>query len=52
MAEWSALPVQEMQVRSLISEDPTRHRATKPVCHNIELVLLSSEAATTEALTP
>ena len=28
------LPMQETRVRSLVWEDPTCHRATKPVCHN------------------
>ncbi|KAJ8794940.1 hypothetical protein J1605_018734 [Eschrichtius robustus] len=28
------LPMQGTRVRALVREDPTRHRATKPVCHN------------------
>ena len=28
------LPMQGTQVRALVQEDPTCHRATKPVCHN------------------
>ena len=28
------LPMQETQVRALVREDPTCHRATKPVRHN------------------
>ena len=36
MAQWLRirLPVQGTQVRALVREDPTCHRATKPVCHN------------------
>ena len=36
MAQWwrICLPMQETQVRSLIQEDPTCGRATKPMCHN------------------
>ena len=36
VAQWqrSRLPMQETQVQSLIQEDPTCHRATKPVHHN------------------
>ena len=33
------LPMQEIQVRSLIREDPKCHEATKPMCHTIESVL-------------
>ena len=29
------LPMQEIQVRSLVWEDPTRCRATKPMRHNV-----------------
>ena len=28
------LPMQGILVRALVQEDLTRHRATKPVCHN------------------
>ena len=28
------LPMQGTRVRALVQEDPTCHRATKPVCHN------------------
>ena len=36
MAQWWRihLPMQEAQVPSLIWEDPTRHKATKPARHN------------------
>ena len=35
-SQWIRICVsmQETQVPSLIPEDPTCHRATKPVCHN------------------
>ena len=31
---WSSLPVLGTQVQSLAQEDPTHHRATKPMSHN------------------
>ena len=36
MAQWLRiyLPMQGTQVWSLVQEDPTCRRATKPVCHN------------------
>ena len=36
VAQWLRirLPMQGTQVRSLVQEDPTCCRATKPVCHN------------------
>ena len=36
MAQWLRirLPMQGIQVQSLVREDPTCRRATKPVCHN------------------
>ena len=36
VAQWLRihLPMQGTQVRALVQEDPTCHRATKPVCHN------------------
>ena len=36
VAQWLRirLPVQGTQIRSLVREDPTYRRATKPVCHN------------------
>ena len=36
MAQWLriSLPMQGTRVRALVREDPTCHRATKPVCHN------------------
>ena len=36
VAQWLRirLPLQGTQVRALVWEDPTCHRATKPVCHN------------------
>ena len=36
VAQWLriCLPVQGTGVRALVREDPTRHRAAKPVCHN------------------
>ena len=36
VAQWLRvhLPMQETQVRALVQEDPTCHRATKPVRHN------------------
>ena len=30
----SSLPMQEIQVQSLIWEDPTCHIASKPMCYN------------------
>ena len=52
--------MQETQVWALVREDPTHHRATKPVRHNYlacssgahEPQLLSLCAATTEARVP
>ena len=59
MTQWLEirLPVQGTQVLSLVQEDPTCHRATKPVCHYYcsrahEPQLLSLHATTTEACTP
>ena len=36
VAQWLGihLPVQGTRVQALVREDPTCHRATKPVCHN------------------
>ena len=36
VAQWLRifLPMQGTRVQALVQEDPTRHRATKPVCHN------------------
>ena len=36
MVQWFRihLPMQEAQVQSLVQEDPTCHRATKPMYHN------------------
>ena len=36
VAQWLriCLPMQDTWVRALAQEDPTCHRATKPVCHN------------------
>ena len=36
VAQWLRirLPMQETEVRALVREDPTCHRATKPVSHN------------------
>ena len=36
VAQWLRirLPMQGTRVRALVQEDPTCHRATKPVCHN------------------
>ena len=36
VAQWLRihLPMQGIRVRALVWEDPTCHRATKPVCHN------------------
>ena len=36
VAQWLRirLPMQGTQVQSLVGEDPTCHRATKPMCHN------------------
>ena len=36
VAQWSRirLPMQGTRVRALVREDPTCHRATKPVHHN------------------
>ena len=45
------LPMQGTRVQALVWEDPTCHRATKPMHHNYwahEPQLLSSRAATTE----
>ena len=46
MAQWWRihLPMQEAQVQSLIWEDPTRHKATKPVCHTTESLVTIAEA--------
>ena len=47
------LAVQEIQVRSLVPEDPTYLRATKPICHNHGACALEPEsAAATEAPAP
>ena len=58
VAQWLRirLPVQGTWVRSLVREDPTCRRATKPVCHNYRACALESvshncwspRAATTE----
>ena len=39
MAQWqrTLLPTQETQVWSLIQEDPTCHKVTKPVCHRYQV---------------
>ena len=42
------VPQQETWVRSLVREDPTCCRATKPVWYNQQLVLHRPETATTE----
>ena len=36
VAQWLRihLPMQGTRVRARVREDPTCHRATKPVCHN------------------
>ena len=36
VAQWlrTCLPTQETQVRSLVRNSPTCHRAAEPVCHN------------------
>ena len=36
VAQWLRihLPMQRTRVRALVREDPTCHRATKPMCHN------------------
>ena len=36
VAQWLriCLPMQGTQIRALVREDPTCHRATKPVCHS------------------
>ena len=57
VAQWLRihLPVQGTQIRALVWEDPTRHGATKPMCHNYwarEPQLLSPRATTTEARMP
>ena len=62
VAQWLRirLPMQGTRVRSLVQEDPTCHRATKPVHHNYWACALeptnhnywSPRAATTEARTP
>ena len=61
MAQWLRirLPMQGTRVRSLVREDPTYHRATKPVPQLLSLrsrarepQLLSPRAATTEARMP
>ncbi|KAJ8786159.1 hypothetical protein J1605_006515 [Eschrichtius robustus] len=62
VAQWLriCLPRQGTRVRSLVREDPTCRRATKPVRHYYlslrsrarEPQLLSPRAATTEAHTP
>ena len=49
------LPMQGTRVQALVREDPTCHRATKPVRHNYwacEPQLLSLHATTTEAQVP
>ena len=62
VAQWLriCLPTQETWVRSLVREDPTCRRATKPVHQKLlslcsracEPQLLSSHATTTEAHAP
>ena len=69
VAQWLRirLPIQGTRVRALVREDPTCHRATKPVRHNYwactpestshnyrvrKPQLLSPRATTTEAHTP
>ena len=50
VAQWLRihLPMQGTRVRALVQEDPTCHRATKPVCHNY----WSPHTTTTEACMP
>ena len=50
MVQWLriCLPMEGTRVQSLVREDPTCHRATKPVGHNY----WSPQATTTEARTP
>ena len=52
MAQWLGirLPMQGTRVRAWVREDPTCHRATKPVTRVPQL--RSPCAATTEACTP
>ena len=57
VVQWSRthLPMQGTRVWALVWEDPTCHRATKPVSHNYwacEPQLLSPHATTTEACAP
>ena len=44
VAQWTGicLPMQGTQVRFLVQEDPTCHRATKPLHHNEESSLLTA----------
>ena len=46
------LPMQGTGVRSLVQEDFTCHRATKPICTTTEPPLQTLQATTTEAHTP
>ena len=59
VAQWWRIhePMQGASVQSLIQEDPTCHRAAKPVCHNhwayaLEPQLLSPHATTTKTHGP
>ena len=53
-AQWLriSLPMQGTQVRALVREDPTCHRATKPVRHNYWACALEPTSHTTETRGP
>ena len=51
VAHWKRirLPMQKTRVQSLVWEDPSCHRTTKPVCHNYWACAPESGTATREA---
>ena len=54
VTQWqrTCLPRQETQVRSLIWEEPTRLRATKPMCHNYQACALKPRSCNYQAHMP
>ena len=54
MGPWSRIQLltQETRVRSLVQEDPTCHRGTKPVYHSYRACSLESGLATLHTLQP
>ena len=54
VAHWSriCLQVQELQVGSLLREDPTCRAATKPVCHNYQPSVLEPVYTSPRTLEP